>query len=139
MTGELFFNGVDAYEAYGISLEETGLSALLTPPPMKSVIETKYRSKGGKSIVNKNPQYDERELTLPIHLVASSQSDFITKYSSFCNNVLKQGKLTVKTKYSTDVYSCLYLSCTQFSEFNAEYASFSLKLNEYNPSNRTGA
>ena len=134
--GELFINGVDAYEEYGISMQSSGLSALMAPPPNKEVIENKSRQEHGKRIVNNNPKVDEREITLPIHITARTRYDFFSKYEKFCN-VLAQGKLDISTTYQPNVvYRTIYQSCTQFAEYRLGLAKFTLKLNEPNPMNR---
>ena len=75
LNGQLYINGKDAYLTWGIFLDETALSTLMTPAPNKE----------------------------------------------FISNVW---------------YRCIYLSCTQFSQFIREMAKFSLKLNEPDPSDR---
>lgn len=40
---ELFINGKDAYTTWGISMDDTALSALMTPAPNKEFIENKSR------------------------------------------------------------------------------------------------
>ena len=138
MLGELFINQRDAYMEYGISMEQTALSALMSPPPMKSAIESRYRTIHGKKVVNNNPRYDARDLTLAIHITARNKEQFFQRYNKFCQNVLARGELQISTKYQPNVvYKCLYVSCQQFSEFMARYAVFSLKLTEPDPSDRT--
>lgn len=134
--GELFINGVDAYEEYGISMQSGGLSALMTPPPNKDLIENKSRLEHGKRAVNVNPRIDERELTLPIHITARSKESFIDKYNKFCK-VLANGRLDITTVYQPNVvYKTIYQSCSQFSEYRLGLAKFNLRLNEPNPANR---
>lgn len=146
--GELFINKVDAFttepasqgQAYGwgMSMEETALSALMTPAPMKALVENKYRSLHGKEVINNVPRYDERELTLAVHINAKTREQFLSRYQRFCDEVLATGSVVIRTKYQPNVYyKCNYISCTQFSEFNTTYAAFSLKLNEPNPNDRT--
>lgn len=135
--GVLYINGQDAFTTWGISLEQTGITALIAPPPMKSVVESKSRLQHGKRIVNKLPKYDARDITLPLHLVAKDTSEFMSKFSSFCQELTKMDFFTIRTSYTNDVYKCIYLSCTQFGEFLKGYGSFSLKLNEPNPDDRT--
>lgn len=135
--GVLYINGQDAFTTWGISLEQTGITALIAPPPMKSVVESKSRLEHGKRVVNKLPRYEARDITLPLHLVAKDTSEFMSKFSSFCQELKKPDLLKISTSYSGDVYKCIYLSCTQFGEFLKGYGSFSLKLNEPNPDDRT--
>lgn len=136
MKGELFINGKDAYDTWGMSLSDTSLSALLTPPPNKEYIESKSRLENGKSVILDNVKVDERDVTLQVHFTAKSQKQFFDRYSSFCEE-LKGGKLELRTVYQpTVLYRFVYLSCQQFSQFMRGIAKFSLRLNEPNPDNR---
>lgn len=137
MTGELFINGKDAYTTWGMSLSEGGLSALLTPPPMKENVKNKYRNRHGNSVSKASPKMDARELNLPVHFTAISTADFWAKYDSFCNE-LKTGFLDVRTSQRNGVIFHLeYTSCTQFSQFRKGIAKFILRVVENDPSNRT--
>ena len=60
MTGDVTINNADAFERYGINLEDGALSTLMTPPPMKEFIESKSRMKHGKTVIAKAPKYDAR-------------------------------------------------------------------------------
>lgn len=134
--GELFINGKDAYTTYGVSLTDGGLSALMTPPPMKELIESTYRKKHGKVVIPKDVKMDSRDINLEMHLTAPDKTTFFSRYSAFCSELAK-GVLTINTKYMSGVYfRVIYLSCTQFTEFVQEMAKFTLKLNEPDPSNR---
>lgn len=136
--GQLIINNHDAYTDYGISLEEAAMSSLLTPPPMKARVESRYRKKHGKTTINKTPRYDDRDLTLAIHINARTQKQFLEYYYKFCTEILATGHLDIKTSFEPDVvYKCDYISCNQFAEFNMEYAAFTLKLNEPNPADRS--
>lgn len=136
MKGELYINGKDAYETWGMSLSDTSLSALLTPPPNKDYIESKSRLENGKSVILDNVKVDERDVTLQVHFTAKSEAQFFDRYSSFCEE-LKGGKLELRTSYQpTVIYRFVYVSCQQFSQFMRGIAKFSLRLNEPNPENR---
>lgn len=135
--GELYINGKDAYDAWGIGLDDTALTALLTPPAAKSLPENSSRLRDGKTFVEGLPRkVAERDLVLPIHLTAPNEEAFFTRYASFCEE-LSKGKLEISTKYQPSVtYRCEYLSCSQFTQFMRGIAWFSLKLNEPDPTNR---
>lgn len=136
MKEELFINGKDAYVEWGISMDNTSLSALMTPAPNKAFIESESRLEHGKRVVIANPRVDVRNLTLQINLTASSEEQFFARYSSFCEE-LATGVLEIKTKYQPAVvYKTIYQSCSQFSQFMRGIGKFSLKLNESDPSNR---
>lgn len=134
--GELFINGVDAFLEYGMSLESSGLSALMTPPPNKELIENKSRQEHGKRVLGNNSKIDERDVSLPFHLTAINRDEFAEKYSKLCQ-LLANGRLDINTKYEPNkVYRMNYISCTQFAEYRMGLAKFTLKLNEPNPINR---
>lgn len=136
MIGELFINEKDAYTTWGISMDDTSLSALMTPAPNKVMIENKSRLEHGKRIIISNPRKDERNLTLQINLTAPDKDTFFARYYSFCNE-LDAGVLDIRTKYQLNVvYHTVYLSCNQFSQFMRGIGKFALKLNEPNPADR---
>lgn len=137
MTGDLTINGNDAYTTWGMSFEDGALSALMTPAPNKELIQNKSRLTHGKSVITTNVKVDEREISLPFHIVASSKADFFSKYNSFCS-VLAGGVLDVSSKYQSGVvYHLIYLSCTQFGEYQRDMAKFVLKVCEPDPTNRS--
>lgn len=134
---QLFINGQNAYGTWGICMDDTALSTLMTPAPNKEFISNKYRSKDGKHVIKHNPRLDERDITIGFNLIAKDEEDFLHKYAKFCKEVLAKGELIINTCFQPDVYyRCIYISCTQFSQFIRQMAKFSLKLNEPDPSNR---
>lgn len=136
MKEELYINGKDAYVTWGISMDETSLSALMTPAPNKALIENKSRLEHGKRVIASNPKKDERDLILQINITAPDKDTFFARYDSFCNE-LDSGVLDIKTKYQpATVYRTVYQSCQQFSQFMQGIGKFILKLNEPNPKNR---
>lgn len=137
LKGQLLINGKDAYTTWGIFMDETALSTLMTPAPNKEFISNKYRSKDGKRVIKHNPRLDERDITLAFNMTAKDKETFLSNYATFCEEVLAKGEMTLHTSFLPNVwYRCVYLSCTQFSEFIQEMAKFSLKLNEPDPSDR---
>ncbi len=134
--GILYINGNDAYTQWGISLDTQSLSALMTPAPQKDALANASRNENGKQ-VEANNKVADRDLTLTLNLTASSESDFFTKYESFCVE-LATGVIDIRTAYQPTIeYHCLYLSCTAFTQFMQGIGKFSLKLNEFNPAVRT--
>lgn len=137
MKDELFINGKDAYLTWGISMADTSLSELMTPPSNKAFIENESRLQHGKRVVPVDPKWDQRNLTLQINLTAATETQFLARYDGFCKE-LATGVLHIKTKYQPGVvYKTIYLSCGQFSQFMRGIGKFSLKLNEPNPNDRT--
>ena len=135
--GELFINGQDAYTTWGVSLDEQGLSKLMTPAPHKQPVQNKNMAMDGTHIVGQVGHKDVRTVSLPMHITASSRSDFLTKYAAFCA-VLDTGWLHISTSYEPGkVYHFIYVDCQQFSEFVLEMAHFTLTLSEPDPTSRT--
>lgn len=136
MIGELYINNKDAYITWGITMDETSLSALMTPAPNKELIENKSRLEHGKRVIVANPKVDERDITLQINLTATTKEQFFARYLSFCDE-LSFGVLDIRTKYQPNVvYRTTYRSCSQFSQFMQGIGKYVLKLNESNPQNR---
>lgn len=137
MKGELFINGKDAYTTWGISMDNTSLSALMAPAPNKELLENKSRLEHGKRVITDNIKVDERDLTLQINLTAKTEEEFFTRYLNFCDELAK-GVLEIRTKYQpTILYKTVYVSCSQFSQFMRGIGKFVLKLNEPNPKDRS--
>lgn len=136
MVGELIINGKDAYSNWGITLDDTSLSSLMTPSSSKEFTENKSRSIDGKLVSVKNPRVDERDFSLQINITAPSRSLFVQRYNSFCQE-LATGKLNISTVYLPGVtFKTIYKNCRQFTQFNGQIGKFILSLNEPNPKDR---
>lgn len=136
MKEELYINGKDAYTTWGISMDETALSNLMTPSSNKTFIENESRLEHGKRVICANPRVDARSLTLSINLTAKDEKQFFERYGSFCEE-LATGSLEIETKYQPKVvYKTIYQSCSQFSQFMRGIGKFTLKLVEPNPNDR---
>lgn len=134
--GELFINGDDAYIEWGMSMDTTSLSTLMTPAPNKDLVENKSRLQDGKRVITSNPKKDERTIALSIQFSAANETEFFARYVSFCE-VLDAGILNIRTKYQPNVeYKMIYLSCQQFTQFMRGIANFVLRLCEPNPADR---
>nr|DAN67500.1 MAG TPA: tail protein [Caudoviricetes sp.] len=137
MKEKLIINGENADEKWGISLGESSLSELMTPPANKAFIENESRLQHGKQILVANPKVEARNLTLQLNLTAATKNAFFDKYNLFCKEVLATGVLNIETGYQEGVvYKTIYVSCSQFSQFMQGIAKFSLKLIEPDPSDR---
>lgn len=136
LKGQLKINGKDAYTTWGISMDDTSLSALMTPPPVKAYIENNDRTEHGKSVIVTSVYVDSRDLTLQLNLTARDEVTFFKRYASFCDELAK-GVLDIETLFQVGVvYHCIYVSCAQFSQFMRGIGKFSLKLMEPNPNRR---
>ena len=134
--GQLKINGKDAYLSWGISMDDTSLSALMTPPAVKPYINNDDRTKHGKEYLMAPVYVDSRDLTLQLNLTAKDEEQFFAQYIAFCE-VLAKGVLDIETSFQSGVvYHCLYQSCSQFSQFMRGIGKFVLKVTEMNPNNR---
>lgn len=136
--GQLFINSEDAYTEWGISLDSTSLSALMTPASKKEWITNEVRTENGvRYVTGIIPMNKQRDITLTFNLTASDETDFHTKYAAFCTDVLEGGLLNIQTSFQPNVvYRCVYEQCSQFTQFRQQMAFFTLKLVEPNPNNR---
>lgn len=138
--GQLYINNIDAYERYGISMDNNALSVLMTPPSKKEWITNEVRDEDGTRYLTGAyaPKKASRDVTININLTAPNEQEFYRRYELFCNEVLESGIVNIRTSFQPNVvYRCKYESCTQFTQFRREMALFSLKLTENNPADRS--
>lgn len=136
MTGELYINDLDAYKEWGISPSEGAYTALRTPPSKKERVVNNSRLQHGTRYIGDVERWDEREITLPIHIVAGSEEDLNRKYDRFVREVLEPGKLDIRHGLNPDItYKCLYEGCSSYFEA-CGIAKFQLRLVEPNPNDR---
>lgn len=143
--GQFYINGNDAYTyvaatghpALGVSLSDTALTALMSPPAMKEDIVNESRLEHGKRHTSTGNKLQERELSLPIHITAKSQTDYLVQYADFVS-ILQGVTLNITTSFQSGVvYKCRYVSCTQFTQFINGMAKLVLRLVEPNPNDRS--
>ncbi len=99
---------------------------------------------GKRALPDFTPKVAARDVQLTIGLQATSCAAFLTRYDALIA-ALEAGAVDLRIDTCTDgetwstgeTYHLLYLSCTQYSEYNGRLAKFVLKFNEPNPKNRT--
>lgn len=130
-------NGKDAKNTWGIVFDSSSISALMTPAPAKGRIENESRLEHGKRVITTNPKIDARtNIQLSFSLYASTDTEFFTRYDSFCAE-LEAGTLNIIiSSRPTVVYKCLYKSCRQFTQYNNRLSKFTLTVEEPNPKDR---
>lgn len=130
-------NGKNAKTTWGIVFDSSSISALMTPAPAKDRIENESRLEHGKRVITANPKVDARtNIQLTLSLYADSETEFFSKYDSFCAE-LEAGALNIiVSSRPTVVYKCLYKSCKQFTQYNNRLARFTLTVEEPNPKDR---
>lgn len=139
MRGSFTINSYDTYTQWGVILAEGSVEQFIAPPPLKEYITNESSVENGVQVLTSAgalPMVASRTITVQVNLLASSNSDFRTKLSSFIST-LKGGVLTIRlTDHTADYFHCLYQSCTQFSDYDGRVAKFALRLLEPNPANR---
>lgn len=139
--GELYINKdsygqwQDAFDTWGLSMTDMGLSALMAPAPNKEYVENESRLEHGKRVSTRNTKVAARELNLPVHITAKTKEEFFKSYLLFCQE-LQKGDIWIRTKYTNDIYKCVYLNCSSFTLFVQSMAHFTLRLVEPNPTDR---
>lgn len=139
-SGQLFINDIDVYSEYGISMDTSALSTLMTPASKKDWISNEVRDEHGTRYLQGSyiPKDEKKEITIVFQLTAPNETTFFARYIAFCSDILEKGVLNIRTSFQPNtLYRCLYESCTQFTQFRRQMAFFSLKLIEPNPQNRT--
>lgn len=137
--GEMFINGKDAYLAWGIYLDSSGVSTLMTPPPNKEYIFNTSPLVHGQMLASRDVDIKlaSRDISLGLYFTAPTKETFLNRYNAFCNDILAHGKLDINVKYLPGVvFKCVYSSCSQFQEWMFGLAKFELKLTELNPMDR---
>lgn len=136
----VYINGKDAKKTWGIVFDSSSISALMTPAAMKDYVENTSRLIHGKKLIinSELAKLESRSVTLTFALYANSENDFFSRYNSFCTEIQSTGKVDIKlSAISGVVYKCVYKSCSQFTQYNNKLAKFSMKVEEYNPADRT--
>ena len=104
---------------------------------MKEDIINESRLEHGRRHTSTGNKMQERELSLPIHITAKSQSDYLVQYTDLLT-ILQGVELNISTSFQSGVvYHLRYVSCTQFTQFLNGMAKLMLRVVEPNPSNRT--
>lgn len=137
MTGDLFINGKDAYEEWGVSLEAGAVAELLTAPEVKDYIQNDCPSEDGvRMSLFEVPKYKERDVQLTISITAKGETDYLSKYKKFVD-VLKGSLVTLQLGYDPDVtYRLKYKKMSNFSQLRYKIAKFVVNFIEPDPTNR---
>lgn len=137
MERNAFINDKNIWETWGAELMDGTLEALLTPPPVKEYIEDDSRMEHGVRITS-TPEIckmDAREISVPVLITGSSYEDYLAKYTSFVNELVR-GKIALKIPALGKVYTLYYLSCSKYGSYGRCRGKFTLKLKEPNPEDR---
>ena len=136
MSVNIFINGQNAKDTWGVLTTSNTLSNLLAPAPMKDYITNTSRLENGTRYDAENVKVAARDVNLEIQMIADSPEQFYARHSAFCKE-LQKGNLNMYIDDRPDViYRFVYRSCSQYTQFCRGIATLSLKLTEPNPMNR---
>lgn len=117
---------------YGAFLEESSLSALLTPAPMKENPNDDSPLYHGIRYDTATPHRNKREINLTLGFKANDFSTFLTNYKLFCAEILANQYFSLTVEGMT--FNLLYKQCSQVEEWKKSgVAKFVLKVIEPNP------
>lgn len=136
------FNWVTTYdlkEDFGISLSDGAVSTLLTPPAAKERISNESRLENGKRVdIYSDTHFQARELTLEMHLIATTFEEYMAHWRAFLAAITETGqgiRLTYTIYGQTLRFNLQYLSCTQFAVYNGQLGKFAVRFIERSPDN----
>lgn len=139
MTGELFINGKDAWDTWGVNMGEGFLDALDAPLQMKDYIEDESRLEHGKRVITDNAKVDSREITLQFTIEGNSENDYRAKKKAF-QTELEKGAVNIKIPaLGSEIYKLVYLGKSISYGLSPDrcFAKVSSKFCEPNPMDRS--
>lgn len=127
-------NGYDAYEMWGVVLEQGSYEKLLSGETMKPYTENTSRSIDGKLVSIKNPRLDERNVILTFNFTEQEVS-LLTRMKSFLG-VLKSGLIELNVPELNSTYRLIYKSSNNVVQAQLKIAKINVVFNEPNPADR---
>lgn len=138
MTGELFINGKDAWDVWGVNIGDGFPSAIDAFVPMKDYIENEERSQNGKSVLLALRRVASRDVTLKFTIKGSDAADFRTKRNAF-EQELHSGFVSINVpELGAQVYHLIYTGKSVSYAMNRArtFCTVSAKFEEPDPANR---
>lgn len=138
MKGELIINGVDAYEAWGVSMGKGFLDAIDTFVPMKDYVVNSSRLEHGERVLMGTPKVDARDVTLAFTINGVSEVDYRNKRKLFEAELQKGMMQIVVPALGAEVYKLIYKGKSPSYNMNLSrtFSELSVKFRESNPKDR---
>lgn len=138
MTGDLEINGKDAYTTWGVSMGDDFISNILSPAGLKDFIQNESRLENGKRVIHNDPKLSDRDVTLTFFLEGDTSDTYLERYKAFVSELQKGGIIVFIPSISKDIYKFTVLKFQSYAlNRSRTFSKISVKLNEYNPSNRS--
>lgn len=138
MTGDLFINGKDAWNTWGVRMGYGFLDAIDSFNEMKDYIEDESRLEHGKRLITENVRVSSREITLQFTIEGSSENDYRIKKKSF-QEELEKGNVNIKVPIlGNEIYRLVFLGKSISYGLSPDrcFGKVSSKFCEPNPTNR---
>lgn len=137
-SNELIINGKDAWTNYRVKMGSGFLDALEADTDNKSYIANEVRTEHGTRVVPIRPKKAERSITLEFVIIGRDHTDYNKRVKAF-DALMDNGFVTIQVPKSKDDVYRLYCARKSSSYSRGKGGSIgkkSLKLVEYNPTNR---
>ena len=138
MTGDLFINGKDAWNTWGVRMGDGFLDTIDSFNEMKDYIEDESRLEHGKRLITENVRVSSREITLQFTIEGNSENDYRTKKKSF-QEELEKGNVNIKVPIlGNEIYRLVFLGKSISYGLSPDrcFGKVSSKFCEPNPTNR---
>ncbi|MEN6423273.1 MAG: hypothetical protein ABFD76_15140 [Smithella sp.] len=146
MTGEMFINGYDVYQEFGVTPLRGTFDEVMKPVSNKSPITAELENEHGETIFFPNDAalIQARDFAIPLAIVAVNGNDFLDKKARF-ETLLRTGSFLIFFPQVNLSLTCYLKEVTQYSQLepikiNATRrvsAIINLQLREPNPADRT--
>lgn len=101
---------------WGAGLMDGTMEALLAPAPMKDYISNESRLEHGTRILPGYAKVASRELSLPFLIEGKGRADYLSKYSSFVNELYK-GNIALYIPELNRTFTLTYLSSGKYGSY----------------------
>lgn len=123
---------------YGITLIRGWREALLTPASVKEFVTNDSRLENGVSVIA-SPKYvklNKRDVSISFFLEGSSEEDYLEKLEKFLDKIAYSGQFCLKVPCMKRVFKLVYSQCSKYGDYGLKRSNFTLKLTEYDPTDR---
>lgn len=140
MTGDLYINNRDAWDYFGVNMNDDFIDTLTEPLTPKEYIENESRLEDGKRvIVEEELKISSRELVLDFTMEATTPKQLSDYKAAFFTEMMK-GNVKIKVpEVNDEVYNLIYKGKGTSYGMNPQrtFCHLMLKFDEPNPKNRS--
>lgn len=138
MTGQASINGTNI-GSYGALLVKGAYEALLTPAPIKAVVQNDSRLQHGRRVIveqdGSSIKFDSREVTIPILFEGNTRGAYLSGLNSFTTAVTS-GLIEFACPSLGITFKLLYQRCQKSKDYGLTYGVYNFTFLEPNPNDR---